>query len=144
MRLQHKHLTLFILSLTTLYGLTSALDIAHLAHGQQIGNWTPLPGNTRADSVLQQDAWNMLIAHERGWAKPCKDSKVVNTEVVEPPLNDVIRDPWIERWTVDRCGREISYKVTFTPDPDPRTGTLYMITPEFDLMPKNKNIPMDP
>jgi hypothetical protein len=44
----------------------------------------------------------------------CKEARIVNTEVIEPPARPNV-DPWVEQWTVDRCGTEVHYRVGLTP-----------------------------
>ncbi|WP_455209120.1 hypothetical protein [Kaarinaea lacus] len=80
-----------------------------------------LPGNTKADQVLQRDAARFVMLLESAEESRCVQRKIVNTEVEEHP-NDSDKDAWIERWTVDRCGSLVYYKVKFTPSPTAGTG----------------------
>ncbi len=73
-----------------------------------------LPGNTMADQVLQRDAAQFVMLLESAEQSRCAQRKIVNTEVKELPA-DAGKDPWVERWTVDRCGSLVYYKVRFTP-----------------------------
>jgi hypothetical protein len=75
-----------------------------------------LPGNTMADQVLQRDAAQFVMLLESAEQSRCAQRKIINTEVKEPPA-DAGKDTWVERWTVDRCGSLVYYKVTFTPSP---------------------------
>jgi hypothetical protein len=56
---------------------------------------------------------------------PCTEHRVLNTELLE--LNRETRAV-VERWTVDRCGRTVRYRVTFTPAP--QGGANVGIAPE--------------
>ena len=46
----------------------------------------------------------------------CDHHKVINTEIVGSPGSTAV-DSWTERWTVDRCGKLIYYRIGFVPDP---------------------------
>ena len=85
-----------------------------------------LPGNTKADQVLQRDAARFVMLLESAEESRCIRHKIVNTEVVEHP-NNPGKDPWIERWTVDRCGSLVYYKVKFTPSPTAGTGVTVTV-----------------
>lgn len=73
-----------------------------------------LPGNTKADPVLQRDAAQFVMLLESEEQSRCAQRKIINTEVKEHPAVPG-KDPWIERWTIDRCGSLVYYKVIFTP-----------------------------
>jgi hypothetical protein len=73
-----------------------------------------LPGNTMADPVLQRDAAQIVMLLESGEQSRCVQRKIINTEVTARPT-DPGKAPWIERWTVDRCGSLIDYQVKFIP-----------------------------
>lgn len=79
---------------------------------------TKLAGTSGADQRLQSDALQYITMLES--LDPCGRSRVVNTEIAEPP-NVPGGDPWTEKWTVDRCGESVYYRVRFTPSP--RGGT---------------------
>ena len=83
-----------------------------------------LPGTSGANYVLQQDALQFVMILEAAGDKTCKQSKVVNTEIAEQP-NNPGKDPWTEKWTVDRCGKLVYYRVKFTPSP--RGGTDFSV-----------------
>lgn len=73
-----------------------------------------LPGQSGASAVLQRDVLQMPMF----WPDSiCKQVKVVNTEIVDYPKNPG-KDPWTEKWTVDRCGEMVYYEVVFTPTPE--------------------------
>jgi len=85
-----------------------------------------LPGESGADKKLQKGASQIVMMLESFKDKPCKKSKIVNTEITEHPKNPG-KDPWTELWTVDRCGILVYYKVGFTPSP--KGGTDFVVSP---------------
>ena len=54
--------------------------------------------------------------------KKCKQRKVVNTEVIEVRPDG---KPGVERWTVDRCGAKVNYRIAFKAGP--RGGTNFSV-----------------
>jgi hypothetical protein len=84
-----------------------------------------LPGQSGADYILQRDASQFVMLLESAADNTCKQSKIVNTEIIDYPKNPG-KDPWTERWTVDRCGNLVYYKVEFTPSP--RRGTDFSVS----------------
>ena len=87
--------------------LTSGLVTAGCAGTMQA------PGGTIADATLQGDVMRYIALFEGARGGMCSQWKLANTEVTEgnPPGN------WVERWTVDRCGQSIRYRVTYMPSP---------------------------
>ena len=86
-----------------------------------------LPGQSGADYALQRDALGTLMFSDQiADDSHCGHRNVVNTEITDPPRNPG-KDPWVEKWTLDRCGKLIYYKVTFTPTPV-RGGTDYSVS----------------
>ena len=75
-----------------------------------------LPGESLADYTLQGDAGYVVMMLERIIDDTCEQREFVNTEIIEYPENPG-KDPWTERWTIDRCGELVYYKVEFTPSP---------------------------
>ena len=75
-----------------------------------------LPGQSLASIQLQMDTHNLIRLREVISDNTCNQRKVINTEVVESPRSVGV-DPWTERWTVDRCGKLIYYRIGFTPNP---------------------------
>lgn len=72
------------------------------------------PGNSLADPVLQKNAAQIVMLLESAEPTRCVQRKIVDTEVAEQP-GIPGKDPWLERWTVDRCGSLVYYKVKFMP-----------------------------
>jgi hypothetical protein len=73
-----------------------------------------LPGVSLASAVLQSDVARNIDLLESVFGAGCKSARVVNTEVMEPPKRINV-DPWVERWTVDRCGASVHYRVELKP-----------------------------
>jgi tetratricopeptide (TPR) repeat protein len=105
---------------------------------ENAGRWVialpTVPGKTRADLPLQHDTWNLMKnVFEKAFGRGCSNSIIANTEVTELPDAE---GKWFERWTVNRCGEFVTYKVKFTPDRAPETGTRFQISPEQRPLPK--------
>ena len=83
-----------------------------------------LPGTSGAGYILQRDASQFVMILESAGDNTCKQSKIINTEITEHPKNPG-KDPWTEKWTVDRCGKQVYYRVQFTPSP--RGGTDFSV-----------------
>jgi hypothetical protein len=69
-----------------------------------------VPGNTRADGVLQSDIIKTIGFYEKtrgGSYSP----KIVDTALISSDGVSVK-----EKWTVNRKGKEVDYLVTLTPD----------------------------
>ena len=84
-----------------------------------------MPGTTIASSDAQTDVALSVMGFESAVDSTCKQSRIVNTEVTEHP-KDRDKDPWTEKWTVDRCGEMVPYKVAFRPSP---SGGTYSVSP---------------
>ncbi len=86
---------------------------------------TKLPGQSLADYILQRDAGRVVMILDGAIDDTCKQREIVNTEIIEYPENPS-KDPWTERWTVDRCGELVYYKVVFTPSSS--GGTTFFVS----------------
>jgi hypothetical protein len=76
-----------------------------------------LPGGSAADPLLQRDAMQgALAALIPATPADCKRPVATDTSVTGSPPNG--RDPWVERWTFDLCGKKAALDVTFTPSPN--------------------------
>ncbi len=83
----------------------------------------PSPGTTVASGRLLRDAMKTLTMIEKSYGKSCTAPKsIVNVELIEQPANmelsgDLItKGKFVERWTINRCGELVTYKMSFTPD----------------------------
>lgn len=72
-----------------------------------------IPGNTKASPRLQQDTLQMIFILDGASDQSCDRRKIVNTEVIKAAMAEDYTA--IERWTLDRCGKVIPYRVTFSP-----------------------------
>lgn len=76
-----------------------------------------LPGVSGADDALQRGAARMIWFLEALDDRECEDRRIVDTAILKLPRKPG-RSPWTEKWTVDRCGELVFYKIRFTPTPD--------------------------
>ena len=72
------------------------------------------PGTSLASPLLQSDVARNIDMLESVFGAGCKSSRVINTELIEPPARANV-DAWSERWTVDRCGASVHYLVELKP-----------------------------
>lgn len=72
------------------------------------------PGSSLASPILQSDVAQKIDLLESVFGAGCKSARVVDTEVIEPPARINV-NPWVERWTVDRCGTRVHYRVELNP-----------------------------
>ena len=84
-----------------------------------------MSGETVAPPLLQRDILQFILALDSD--KDCTERKLVSMEVVTPPTsaNSFMA---VERWTLDRCGSPIPYRVVMKPSP--RGGTDFKVGPE--------------
>lgn len=76
------------------------------------GTGTPVPGETFAEPMFQRRVLAALVAAEHALAPGCADHAVVRTEALG---RDAERQSVAERWIIDRCGSEVSYRLEFSP-----------------------------
>ena len=100
------------------------------------GDPATVPGATIADPTLQRDAVGFLAQRDfsaAGAEETCQARKIVNTEVVQPPAGGAVKaeqpvdGQWVERWTLDRCGKPIRYLVRFNTT---QKGTTFTVEHE--------------
>ena len=77
-----------------------------------------VPDETGASKVLQRDVSRFIVILDTAADTACKHRKIVNTQVIEVHPTG---KSGVERWTVNRCGKLVHYRVTFTSSP--RGGT---------------------
>jgi hypothetical protein len=71
------------------------------------------PQKTRASPKTQEDVMAMIQVMEPAIDKSCGERELKQTEVVKrATAGDYTA---VERWTIDRCGKPVSYLVTFKP-----------------------------
>lgn len=83
-----------------------------------------LPGESIADSRLQQDVLSTVWTLDAVWDNACTQRSVVDTAVIVSGQRPGA-DPWTERWTVERCGKRVDYIIEFTPSP--KGGTDFRV-----------------
>ena len=105
--------------------LVVTILIAGCATPSPSRSMTTLPGQSIANYVLQRDASQTVAILDSAADNTCKQRKIVNTETIDYPKNPS-KDSWTERWTVDRCGTLIYYKMGFTPST--RGGTDFSVS----------------
>ena len=67
---------------------------------------------TSVPSVLQRDVTNTLMMVDSVMDLACKQRKVLSTEIVEVSPDG---KSGVERWTIERCGKLVAYRVTLVP-----------------------------
>ena len=81
-----------------------------------------VPGTTISSPTLMVDTLRIAFASASLLFGPdCKDVKLLDTELVQPPRTvtqgDKVRQGvWDERWTLVGCGQTFPRNITFTPD----------------------------
>jgi len=70
---------------------------------------TAITGNAAESQQFRQDATPMVMMMDGPRDKNCTQRKIVKTEIVES-------SPAVERWTLDRCGKLVNYRVRFLPN----------------------------
>jgi hypothetical protein len=58
---------------------------------------------------FRHDVEQMVTIMDGPRDRTCAQRKIVKTEVVESK-------PAVERWTLDRCGKRVNYRVRYTPN----------------------------
>jgi hypothetical protein len=115
--------------------LLTAVIIAAYA-GDDPQDQTRLPGVSGADNELQRGAANIIwmlegieIARQGTEVAACElgERRIVDTEVLKLPKRPG-KSPWVEKWTVDRCGELVYYSIEFTPTPK-KGGADIEVTP---------------
>ncbi len=71
------------------------------------------PETTRAKPKTQEDVMAMIQVMEPAIDKSCGERELKKTEVVKRATAEDYTA--VERWTIDRCGKPVSYLVTFKP-----------------------------
>jgi hypothetical protein len=62
---------------------------------------------------LRHDVTQMVMIMDGPRDRKCTERKVVKTETIESRPDGT---PSVERWTLDRCGKLVNYRVRFTPN----------------------------
>lgn len=80
-----------------------------------------------ADKRLQKDAKQFVMMFEGIFGADCRKPKVTAKQITEQPKKPG-KSMWVEKWTVDRCGENFYYLITFTPTPS-KGGTDFSVAP---------------
>lgn len=104
-----------------LSGCSSSMERARAQH--EAAPWRP-PGETLADSTLSVNAIQAIYRLDDLRAERCERRRFVDTDLMEtksgsPPAAG---SRWVERWTMDRCGKNVRFLLEFAPDPAGGTG----------------------
>lgn len=90
-----------------------------------------IPGSTKTDPVLQNDAMKFVAAGAHALVAPdCKTQVVVDTlnlGAEGQPLKGAKLAPYKELWALDACGKKVQVTMHFAPD---ATGTTITVKPE--------------
>lgn len=70
-------------------------------------------GSAAETAQLRRDAEQMVLMMDGPRDKNCAQRKIAKTEVLEARPDGA---PAAERWTVDRCGKLVSYRVRYAPN----------------------------
>lgn len=83
---------------------------------------TYVPGQSlvnEGNPTIRRDVLHVLSVYESALAPKCK-LRVVDTQVIEAPKTleiergtDLVKAKWVERWTLDRCGSNVTYLIDF-------------------------------
>ena len=100
-------------------GETRTLNLHFVADRAGISVDVGVPGETRAQPLLQQGAVDVLAPFAGDTLAACADFAVVNSRVTVPPADGGPTAAWTERWTLLGCGREGDVTIRFHPDQAP-------------------------
>lgn len=82
------------------------------------GTLAPVPGESDASLDEQRDVLRAMIPLDALVDADCSRHKVLDTKKLEARAAAKVT---VERWTLDRCGKRVAYRVTFTAVTDERT-----------------------
>jgi hypothetical protein len=84
------------------------------------------PEKTKASARIQSDVMDVIRVLETASSQNCDERRLARTEVVKRATADDYSA--VERWTIDRCGKLVSYLVTFKPGAN--GGVDFSVRPE--------------
>jgi hypothetical protein len=89
--------------------------VAAFSLGARAGNYD---FGSLASEFLQSKTEMTILSHDDLAVPSCADKHVVKAspsgEPAEQSVGSVLERKWTERWTLERCGVEVSYMVFFT------------------------------
>jgi len=89
-----------------------------------VGGCSHVPGETLTSGFLQREVKARVLSLAAGAKRECTRYTVTDTEVLELHADGKVS---AERWTVDRCGERVHYRVNLPPS---RGGSSFVVTPE--------------
>lgn len=98
----------------------------------QLSACATVPGQTRAQGVLQRDVERMVLFADRARAPACTSRAVVDT--LPAPMRPDEPLKVFEEWVVERCGQRLVYKVWMQPN-SAIGGTDFGVTMPIDRPP---------
>lgn len=100
--------------------LKTSARAAEIAEIQQ-GARTPVPGGTGAEPGTQRVVLEWIVRMDSQRDLTCTSHRLIHTEVTEKYRHGRTA---VEYWTLDRCGKPVRYRVTFTWDAQGRANFL--------------------
>ena len=79
-----------------------------------------------ADKLLQKDVTQMIMIMEDIYDSDCRKPKISKKTIAEQPEKKE-ESVWVEKWAIDRCGKNFYYLITFTPTPS-KGGTDFNVS----------------
>ena len=89
-----------------------------------VGGCGHVPGETLTSGSLQREVKARLLSLAAKGKPECTRYSVTDTEVLELHGDGKVS---AERWTVDRCGERIHYRVNLPPS---RGGSSFVVSPD--------------
>jgi hypothetical protein len=74
--------------------------------------FTTATGNA-AESKVRDDIMATVMIMDGPRDRSCTERKITKTDMIEARPDGT---PVVERWTLDRCGKLVKYRVRFTPN----------------------------
>jgi peptidoglycan hydrolase-like protein with peptidoglycan-binding domain len=90
--------------------------VSSLPQSASASNNGPLAASLASD-LVQSRAQISIFRHDDQMDVGCQSRRFVSSKIVNRPrvVNQALNErKWLERWSLDRCGQEISYDVYFT------------------------------
>jgi hypothetical protein len=88
------------------------------------GGCTHVPGETLTSGALQREVKARVLSLAASATRECKRYTITDTEVLELHPDGKVST---ERWTVERCGERVHYRVNLPPA---RGGSSFVVSPE--------------
>jgi hypothetical protein len=89
-----------------------------------VGGCSHVPGETLTSGSLQREVKARVLSLAASAKRDCARYTVTDTEVLELHADGKVS---AERWSVDRCGERLHYRVNLPPT---RGGSSFVVSPE--------------